>query len=183
MNTSLCTRVWFFWKERASEKWNTREILRKKEWERGKKRKRTTDKAEEHICIYIWIIVCTCTDVYVRVHIHEIKTLCCNTLQHTATHCNTLWHTVTLCDTLQHTATHSIYAILAVSFYRDRNPEFFGTFTRALFTLFQVCTGNLYIYVNVCKYVYMYIYICMYVYIYIYICIYMYICKYIYIYI
>jgi len=31
--------------------------------------------------------------------------LCCNTLQHTATHCNTLQHTATHCNTLQHTAT------------------------------------------------------------------------------
>ena len=31
--------------------------------------------------------------------------VCCNTLQHTATHCNALQHTVTHCNTLQHSAT------------------------------------------------------------------------------
>jgi len=36
----------------------------------------------------------------------------------------------------------SIYSILAVSFYKERNEEYFGTFTRSLFTLFQVCTGD-----------------------------------------
>ena len=36
----------------------------------------------------------------------------------------------------------SIYAILAVNFYSCRSPEFFGSFTRALFTLFQICTGD-----------------------------------------
>ncbi|KAJ1494251.1 hypothetical protein T484DRAFT_1766485 [Baffinella frigidus] len=36
----------------------------------------------------------------------------------------------------------SIYAILGVSFFKDRNEEFFGTFTKSLFTLFQVCTGD-----------------------------------------
>ena len=34
--------------------------------------------------------------------------MCCNTLQHTATHCNTLQHTATHCNTLQHTATHTL---------------------------------------------------------------------------
>ena len=43
---------------------------------------------------------------------------------------------------LPYTYADSIYAILAVSFYKDRNAEFFGTFSRALFTLFQVCTGD-----------------------------------------
>jgi len=33
------------------------------------------------------------------------SSICCNTLQHTATHCNTLQHTTTHCNTLQHTAT------------------------------------------------------------------------------
>ena len=32
--------------------------------------------------------------------------MCCNTLQHTATHCNTLQHTATHCNKLQQTATH-----------------------------------------------------------------------------
>mmetsp|Transcript_17917 Transcript_17917/g.27702 ORF Transcript_17917/g.27702 Transcript_17917/m.27702 type:complete len:457 (-) Transcript_17917:814-2184(-) len=36
----------------------------------------------------------------------------------------------------------SIYAILAVNFYADRSSEYFGNFTRALFTLFQICTGD-----------------------------------------
>jgi hypothetical protein len=36
----------------------------------------------------------------------------------------------------------SIYAILAVNFYADRSPEFFGSFSKALFSLFQVCTGD-----------------------------------------
>jgi len=34
------------------------------------------------------------------------RALCCNTLQHTATHCNTLQRTATHCNTLQHTAPH-----------------------------------------------------------------------------
>ena len=34
----------------------------------------------------------------------------------------------------------SIYAILSVNLYRELNAEQFGTFSRALFTLFQVCT-------------------------------------------
>ena len=36
----------------------------------------------------------------------------------------------------------SIYAILAVNFYACRQPEYFGSFSRALFTLFQICTGD-----------------------------------------
>jgi len=36
----------------------------------------------------------------------------------------------------------SIYAILGVNFYSEASPHFFGTFSRALFTLFQVCTGD-----------------------------------------
>ena len=36
----------------------------------------------------------------------------------------------------------SIYAILAVTFYRDRNREYFGNFSRAMFTFFQVSTGD-----------------------------------------
>jgi hypothetical protein len=37
----------------------------------------------------------------------------------------------------------SIYAILAVNFYACRSPEFFGSFTKALFTLFQVFIGDM----------------------------------------
>jgi hypothetical protein len=36
----------------------------------------------------------------------------------------------------------SIYAILGVNFFVESAPEQFGTFTRALFTMFQVCTGD-----------------------------------------
>ena len=36
----------------------------------------------------------------------------------------------------------SIYAILAVSFYSAHDPERFGSFSRALFAMFQVCTGD-----------------------------------------
>ena len=36
----------------------------------------------------------------------------------------------------------SIYAILAVNFFAERSPEFFGNFSKALFSLFQVCTGD-----------------------------------------
>ena len=36
----------------------------------------------------------------------------------------------------------SIYAILAVNFFSHKSPEFFGSFSKALFTLFQVCTGD-----------------------------------------
>eukprot|EP00960_Hanusia_phi_P068162 766775-Hanusia_phi.AAC.1 len=36
----------------------------------------------------------------------------------------------------------SIYAILAVNFFSSRSPEYFGSFSRACFTLFQVCTGD-----------------------------------------
>jgi len=32
--------------------------------------------------------------------------ICCNILQHTATHCNTLQHTAAYCNILQHAATH-----------------------------------------------------------------------------
>ena len=32
----------------------------------------------------------------------------------------------------------SIYAILAVNFFAGRSPEYFGSFSKALFTLFQV---------------------------------------------
>lgn len=32
----------------------------------------------------------------------------------------------------------SIYAILGVSFWKERSEEYFGTFTKSLFTLFQV---------------------------------------------
>ncbi|EKX49828.1 hypothetical protein GUITHDRAFT_104223 [Guillardia theta CCMP2712] len=34
----------------------------------------------------------------------------------------------------------SIYAILAVNFFGSTSPEYFGTFTAALLTMFQVCT-------------------------------------------
>ena len=40
--------------------------------------------------------------------------VCCNTLQHTATHCNTLQHTVTHCNTLQHSATALQHTLLCV---------------------------------------------------------------------
>ena len=36
----------------------------------------------------------------------------------------------------------SIYAILGVNFFAESSPHFFGNFSRALFTLFQVCTGD-----------------------------------------
>jgi len=39
----------------------------------------------------------------------------------------------------------SIYSILGVSFFKgsgDVGEELFGTFFRALFTMFQVCTGD-----------------------------------------
>jgi len=36
----------------------------------------------------------------------------------------------------------SIYAILGVNFFSENFPENFGTFSRALFTMFQVCTGD-----------------------------------------
>uniref|UniRef100_A0A7S0QNQ4 EF-hand domain-containing protein n=1 Tax=Cryptomonas curvata TaxID=233186 RepID=A0A7S0QNQ4_9CRYP len=35
-----------------------------------------------------------------------------------------------------------LYAILAVNFFRDKNPDYFGSFFRSLFTMFQVCTGD-----------------------------------------
>jgi hypothetical protein len=34
----------------------------------------------------------------------------------------------------------SIYSILAVNFYAGRSQEFFGSFSKALFSLFQICT-------------------------------------------
>ena len=36
----------------------------------------------------------------------------------------------------------SIYAILGVNFFSENFPESFGTFSRALFSMFQVCTGD-----------------------------------------
>ena len=36
----------------------------------------------------------------------------------------------------------SIYAILGVNFFAEAAPSMFGNFSRALFTLFQVCTGD-----------------------------------------
>ena len=36
----------------------------------------------------------------------------------------------------------SIYAILGVNFFSEDFPESFGTFSRALFSMFQVCTGD-----------------------------------------
>ena len=52
----------------------------------------------------------------------------------------------------------SIYAILAVNFYACRQPEYFGSFSRALFTLFQICTGD-----GWARYVYVYVYVHVYV--------------------
>ena len=36
----------------------------------------------------------------------------------------------------------SIYEILAMIFFSERSPEYFGSFSKALFTLFQVGTGD-----------------------------------------
>ena len=45
-------------------------------------------------------------EISTDIDLTRVLRLCCNTLQHTATHCNTLQHTATHCNTLQHTATH-----------------------------------------------------------------------------
>ena len=66
------------------------------------------------------------THSHVR-HILDLKTrvtraVCCNTLQHTATHCNTLQHTTTYCNTL-HTKSPTT-RICLTSHYLDLKKKF-----------------------------------------------------------
>jgi len=75
-----------------------------------------------NICIHIfWVYTCvflscerkvpciythTCEEaITCRMHDKICSYVCCNTVQHCASHCNTLQHTAIHCNKLQHTAT------------------------------------------------------------------------------